>query len=114
MEKSSATTTCDVEAHHQQQHGGGLPSPDDAGNVDEPPIPSAGSSIASVLLKNEKDADGARTQNSSIISVDTIIDGSDIHHHAHTLSANSVAGLLGSNIQYVCLTDDAAPRLTLL
>lgn len=49
-------------------------------------------------MKNEKDADGARftTNNSSIISVDTN-DGSDIHAHAHTLSADSVAGLLGSN-----------------
>lgn len=99
MEKSSATSNFDVEAQHQEQHGGGLPSPDDSGNVDEPPIPSAGSSIASGLMKNEKDADGARyTTNSSIISVDTT-DGSDIHAHAHTLSADSVAGLLGSNIQ---------------
>lgn len=99
MEKPSASSTFDVETHHQQ-HGGGLPSPDDSGNVvDEPPIPSAGSSIASVLMKNEKDVDGARfTNNSSIISIDTN-DGSDIHVHAHTLSADSVAGLLGSNIQ---------------
>lgn len=99
MEKSSATPTFDVEAHHQQ-HGGGLPSPDDSGNVvDEPPIPSAGSSIASVLVKNEKDADGARfTTKSSINSVD-VIDGSDVHTYAHTLPASSVAGLLGSNIQ---------------
>lgn len=99
MEKLPATNNSNVEKH-DQEHGGGLPSADDSGNVvDEPPIPSAGSSAASVLIKNEIDADAARfTTNSSVISIDAK-DGSDIHAHAHTLSADNVAVLLGSQIQ---------------
>jgi hypothetical protein len=105
MEKPPASFTHDVESHStpHQQHGGGLPAPDDSGNVDDPPpIPSAGSSsVGSVLLKNEKeDVDGARrTNNSSIISIDPNDGHSEIHARAHTLPADTVASILGTDTE---------------
>ncbi|SMQ53206.1 unnamed protein product [Zymoseptoria tritici ST99CH_3D7] len=114
MEKSPVASSFDVESHSTpHQHGGGLPAPDDSGNVDDPPpIPSAGSSsVGSVLLKNEKDVDGARrTNNSSIISIDPNDGTSEIHARAHALPADTVASILGTDTDNGLSTTEVAHR----
>lgn len=100
----------DVETQHSAaQHGGGLPATDDGGNVDDPPpipngVASAASSTDSVLL-NDKSKGGARTRNttttnSSFITIEET-NSDNIHAHAHTLSASSVANILATDAQYV-------------
>lgn len=89
--------------HSATQHGGGLPAPDDSGNVDDPPpIPSASSSsVNSLYLGPDDNADGARgtKTNSSFVTVDDKDSSINVHKNAHTLSPESVAVLLGTDIQ---------------
>lgn len=96
MEKPSVSAHIDVESntHSATQHGGGIPAPDDSGNVDDPPpIPSAGSS--GIVFLNDKKPVGAR-EHEHTPSVTTIddIDAGTIHLQAHTLPHEQVAGIL--------------------
>ena len=97
----------DVETQHSaDQHGGGLPATDDSGDVDDPPpIPNSTFGSTESVLLNDKSKGGARTRNttttnSSIITIDDT-NSENIHAHVHTLSAGSVASVLGTDTQYV-------------
>lgn len=96
MEKPSASLNIDVGVEHTAtQHGGGLPAPDDSGNVDDPPpIPSAGSS--SFVLLNDKQLVGARDDFVNTPSITTIDekDAGIIHLQAHQLPHEQVASIL--------------------
>jgi hypothetical protein len=102
MEKTP-TSTFDVGSQHSAApHGpaGNTLPADDSGNVDDPPpIPSAGSSSRESVLLNDE-LDGARDTKAT-----NSITTTDSDHHesiaalAHTLTSQSVASLLRTDVE---------------
>lgn len=94
MEKPSSALTVDVESQHSAaQHGGDLPAVDD---VDEPPIPSAGSSCRRSVLLKDKGLDGARYSN-EITTTSSFTTVEEKDGSAHTLTQHQVATTLGTD-----------------
>jgi hypothetical protein len=103
MEKTVQTSVQHVESGSQTRQDGLQPAADDGG-TDKPPIPSASSTGESIVLLNQDDPVGARSQNTKQKNEGSAFSG-DTHSAdntpdwAHTVPSEQVARLLGTNVQ---------------
>jgi len=104
MEKTVQTSVQHVESGSQTRQDGLQPAADDGG-ADKPPIPSAGSTGESIVLLNQHDPVGARSQNTKQKHEGSAFSAGDGHtvdntpDWAHTVPSEQVASLLGTNVQ---------------
>lgn len=105
MEKPPAVHTVHVGSQHSTAPHGpgatGIPADDGGNDVDQPPIPSAGSSIRESVLMNDKILDAARDTKAtnSISTVEEPDSSHTLHNRAHTLTQATVAAALGANLE---------------
>jgi len=104
MEKTVQTSVQHVESGSQTRQDGLQPAADDGG-TDKPPIPSAGSTGKSIVLLNEDEPVGARSQNTKQKHEGSVSDAGNSHDAdntpdwAHTVPSEQVARLLRTNVQ---------------